>query len=528
MGFARNKLIICGWLAASLVCCACSSDDKVAGGNSSEVGSPELVGRLAYSGKPAALAKVYCIPEGYEAGKSSSGELRFVMTNGDGEFAFEGLEAGSYNVEAYVDSLGVAFRKTGISIVADSLLELDAELQKVGALSVDVNGLKDKSTVLAVVRGSAYSDSAEVVDGKILLEGFASGGYDLLNVMSGKDSVVVDSFEIKAGDTTFVSVAPNDSFEVSLNTSADGIDLADTLFGFPLLVRTETHLANDALSDWNVFYEPGHRELGFSAIQDSDGARFWVRLDTLLPQNDGQHLLFVKGENRKMSVMPFDSTDGFVAAWHFDGDSLLLVDATGRGFNGTSVGVNLEKGVAGLAYAFDGKTSSVTIDGSADSPFALGEKPLSISFWTLPSKPAENVQVWGKGYNEYFFKYQSEGRRMLMAYESGATAGWYEYVVSFSEDKPAWEHFLVEVLKDSVAIYRNGKLLESVKGFNSTDESAGTPGNFVIGAGAIPDGSSDMNYSGSIDEMFVSEKALGTEWARLLYLNQKPEGYWPL
>ena len=51
------------------------SDNKVAGGNSSEVGSPELMGTLAFMdglqgvAKTAAFARVYCVPMDYDPAK---------------------------------------------------------------------------------------------------------------------------------------------------------------------------------------------------------------------------------------------------------------------------------------------------------------------------------------------------------------------------------------------------------------------------------------------------------------------------
>ena len=52
-------------------------------------------------------------------------------------------------------------------------------------------------------------------------------------------------------------------------------------------------------------------------------------------------------------------------------------------------------------------------------------------------------------------------------------------------------------------------------------------GPFVIGARKQSSGKVDRVFKGSLDELYFMDEAKSSEWARLMYLNQKPTGYWP-
>ncbi len=101
------------------------SDNKVAGGNSSEVGSPELMGTLAYADgaqrpdffKRASYARVYCVPADYDPAKEDSTSYYTTTADSMGHFAFDNLPEGVYNLEAFYevpDGKSFAIRELGL------------------------------------------------------------------------------------------------------------------------------------------------------------------------------------------------------------------------------------------------------------------------------------------------------------------------------------------------------------------------------------------------------------------------------
>ena len=99
---------------------------------------------------------------------------------------------------------------------------------------------------------------------------------------------------------------------------------------------------------------------------------------------------------------------------------------------------------------------------------------------------------------------------------------WYEASIATAPkvDYKQWVHF-------STAIYRNGELEETMVSRNHTDDKRTSDGPFIIGARKQSSGKVDRVFKGSLDELYFMNKAQSSEWAKLIYLNQKPTGYWP-
>jgi hypothetical protein len=141
--------------------------------------------------------------------------------------------------------------------------------------------------------------------------------------------------------------------------------------------------------------------------------------------------------------------------------------------------------------------------------------------------------IWGKSEVEYHFKYQAgdsdRSSWMFKELDESDLDHWYEASIAIAPevDYKQWVHFTVVKSGDSTAIYRNGKLEETLIGRNNTDDKRTSDGPFVIGARKQSSGKVDRVFKGSLDELYFMNKAKGSEWARLIYLNQKPTGYWP-
>ncbi len=192
-------------------------------------------------------------------------------------------------------------------------------------------------------------------------------------------------------------------------------------------------------------------------------------------------------------------------------------------------------GIIGGAFVFNGKSSVIEVLESADySGFALKDtSSFTASFWVNVEDTSTSRFIWSKSEAEYHFKYQAgdsdRSSWMYKELDESDLDHWYEASIAIAPetDYKQWVHFTVVKSGDSTAIYRNGKLEDVLISRNNTDDKRTSDGPFVIGARKQSSGKVDRVFKGSLDELYFMNKAKGSEWARLIYLNQKPTGYWP-
>jgi hypothetical protein len=282
----------------------------------------------------------------------------------------------------------------------------------------------------------------------------------------------------------------------------------------------------------------------------------WVRLTTLYPQREMQKLVFRWTENSevlnktnapskvnapmylKRADDPFSFSEGFVVAWNFDETEFpesTITDVGDFTFQGHVTNVATGDGIIGGAFYFNGKTSFIEVEESADHwAFALTDtSSFTASFWVNAEDTSTSRFVWGKSESEYHFKYQAgdsdKSSWMFKELDESDLDHWYEASVATKPavDYKQWVHFMVVKSGDSTAIYRNGVLEDVQVGRNHTDDKRFADGPFVIGARKQSSGKVDRVFKGWIDELYFLNAAKSSEWARLIYLNQKPSGYWP-
>lgn len=571
----------------AMVFVACS-ESKVAGGNSSEVGSPELMGTLAYDDgtnnpdyfRRASYARVYCIPVDYDPAKDDTTAYYSTMADSMGNFEFSNLPEGFYNLEAfYDDSLKLfALRESGIKIVTDSAWTVKLDMSGSKEIRVRFSDVKDFVANISIV-GSTYKSTAKIETDEygqyVTFEGLPGAYYDsvLVSTNSGAQSikaVFVDAYN--AFQNVFYDDAVR-TLEIPLNTASSGIDLHDTLEGFPLYVRLSDLNAQDRkslaknLNELKVFLEPAADWTTSQTVYDKDGnpVGLWIHLTTLYPQREMQKLIFRWTEYETVSEVDASSaetaatsatpskvnaqkpmklkraaepfSDDFVAAWNFDESELdSMTRSSGNNpFKGRVTDVATGDGIIGGAFYFNGKSSFIEVQESADYwAFALNDTTqFTASFWVNAEDTSTSRFVWGKSESEYHFKYQAgdsdKSSWMFKELDESDLDHWYEVSIA---TKPAmdynqWVHFTVVKSGDSTAIYRNGILEDVHVGRNHTDDKRIANGPFVIGARKQSSGKVDRVFKGWIDELYFMNVAESCEWARLIYLNQKPTGYWP-
>ncbi|MBQ3779905.1 MAG: LamG domain-containing protein [Fibrobacter sp.] len=562
------------------------SDNKVAGGNSSEVGSPELMGTLAYadgSGNPnffrrASYARVYCVPTDYDPAKEDSTSYYTTTADSMGHFAFGNLPNGVYNLEAFFENSDGEFfaaRESGLRIATKSAQSVDLDLDQSHNIKVYLPETKDSVANISIV-GSTYKSTAKIAEDEIgayaTFTGVPASYYDSVQVNTSDVSNSIKA--VYVDDTYAVSTFYYDELvhvlEIPLNTSVTGIDLHDTIEGFPLYVRLSDLNSEDReslvknLNSLKVYLEPASFWTTFKVVYDkeSEPIGLWVRLETLYPQRETQKLVFAWNENEEVAELldnvagssdagtagnaqalmraadPFSFTDGFVAAWNFDEtefpDSTVLTSGDNP-FKGRVTDVTAGDGIIGGAFVFNGKSSIIEIQESADYwGFALKDSSsFTATFWVNVEDTSTSRFIWGKSESEYHFKYQAgdsdKSSWMFKELDESDLDHWYEVSIAIAPetDYKQWVHFTVVKSGDSTAIYRNGKLEETLIGRNNTDDKRTSDGPFVIGARKQSSGKVDRVFKGSLDEFYFMNKAKGSEWARLVYLNQKPTGYWP-
>lgn len=562
------------------------SDNKVAGGNSSEVGSPELMGTLAYADgaqrpdffRRASYARVYCVPTDFNPAKEDSTSYYTTTADSAGHFSFDNLPEGVYNLEAFYevpDGKSFALRESGLKVATDAAQSVDLEMNQSRNIRVYLSESKDSLASISIV-GSTYKATAKITtDGTVryaTFTGVPASYYDSVQVSTSEGSNSIKAVLVENTDAVqeFYYDDSVHTLEIPLNTSTTGIDLHDTIEGFPLYVRLSDLNSEDReslvknISALKVYLEPASDWTTFKVVYDKDSVPMglWVRLSTLYPQRETQKLVFAWNENEEVAELsdnvvgssaanaagnaqalmraadPFTISDGFIAAWNFDEREFpesTVYAAGDNALNGYANDVTAGDGIIGGAFYFNGKSSVVEIQESASySGFALTDtSDFTASVWVNAEDTSTSRFIWGKSESEYHFKYQAVGSNpaswMFKELDESDLDHWYEASIATvpETDYKQWVHFTVVKSGDSTAIYRNGKLEKVLTGRNHTDDKRTSDGPFVIGARKQSSGKVDRVFKGSLDELYFMNKAKGSEWARLIYLNQKPTGYWP-
>ena len=560
---------------------ACS-ESKVAGGNSSEVGSPELMGTLAYldgTGNPdffrrASYARVYCVPVDYDPAKDDSTAYYSTTADSMGNFEFSNLPDGFYNLEAFYEDSQKSFalRESGIRIANDSTLSMNLDIPESHEIKVRFNDVKDSVASISIV-GSTYKSTAKIETDdygpRALFVGMPASFYDSLQISMSGDTHSIKAVFVDAYNA-YHNVFYDDAvhiLEIPLNTTASGIDLRDTILGFPLYVRLSDLNAEERkslarnLNSLEVYLEPASDWTTFQTVYDKDDGvvGLWVRLTTLYPQREMQKLVFrwtedyevlnkVSEAPRKVNAQkpmylkraddPFSFSEGFVAAWNFDETEFpesTIITSSDIQFLGRVNDISTGDGIIGGAFYFNGKTSFIEVEESADNAsFALTDtSSFTASFWVNVEDTSTSRFVWGKSESEYHFKYQAgdsdRSSWMFKELDESDLDHWYQASIATKPavDYKLWVHFTVVKSGDSTAIYRNGVLEDVKMSLGNTDDKRTPDGPFVIGARKQSSGKVDRVFKGWIDELYFMNAAKSSEWARLLYLNQKPTGYWP-
>jgi len=532
-------------LAVFLLSC---SDHKVAGGNSAESGNPELAGTLGLAdGSPAAGTRIQCVPVDFDAlAHDSLSPNRKTISDSLGAFRFDSLPSGVCALEAFHEASGMRLLVQNLHIQDGKTLSLQNDLQPTGTVRVGITGYADGATGTVVVPGTSIARPVVVKFGSVFVDSLPADKLNLLVFMSAQgERVVLDSNRtVVTGDTLSVSTIPiHFSKRISLNTTPLGADLRETLVGFPLALKLDSNaldftVLSPGAGRLRIFNGDSTKQVPFRiAAWDAlkKNAQIWIRLDTLYAQDAAQGLIVVWDEQKNppassLAPLPFAATDGYIASWHFDEGTSQVLDAGSLGFDGEPFAVTGAMGVVGQGLHFNGTSSYVSIPQSASGPLNFSfTDSMTISVWVNFNKATTSRFVLGKGTYQYYLKYLYPNGWLFEDNDEQDPTMRSWFLASFDTLADVNQWWLLTVVQTGthVNFYRNDSLMDSSVAIGLAPNPRYTESNLQIGRRLFPDGTSDQNFLGDIDEVQISDRDRSSEWVRLTYLNQKPSGYWP-
>ena len=203
------------WAVAAvgvLVACGNIGGDRVAGGNTSEVGNGRVLGMLYRpDGEPARGARVKLYPSGYDPTAGGADTVAWSITDNSGAFSIRALDTGYLNLQAHLDTLGRLIDSIGVSAAADDIHVPADTLRRFGSVSgvVRLSGPTDPFMLIRVFIGGSSYMTLTNPDSLFFLEGIPADRYDLV-IHTGRT--------IYGGRTLSVDIPPGDT--VRLDTVA--------------------------------------------------------------------------------------------------------------------------------------------------------------------------------------------------------------------------------------------------------------------------------------------------------------------
>ncbi len=542
------------------------SDSSVAG-NSAETGSPELAGVLYLDGgKPAAMARVQCVPSHFDVLNDTLPSNYRSETNDSGAYVLEGLTAGKYSLEAFDPKSGKMLLVQNIEVSDSGRVAVSDTLQSSGYVLLDLDDeALDGSVGSALVAGTTIMRPVKVDGGIIVVDSLPADTLDLtLFLNDGKNVIDFDNVDVPAADTVKVRLN-HDSVEVPVDTIirryvaslAWPIEI-DSTFGtyssdIPLALRLDSSNCNfkdfEGLEGrWEAFRlaADGSRSKSLPISQsyfdlDAEKALFWVRVDSLNVE-DSLELVFNTSKENLYASDVFPTSRAYAAVYHFDDGVKTVYDvAEKQGYDGSGNGLKQTDGVLGSAALFDGKGYMV-VEGSAasdsskktDLNFAYSRNT-NFSMWVKLADIKTSQTILAKGESQYNLHFSPDsgfvGEIFHVAEpykDSTSDTSSYRIVVASGKDvveAGQWTFVSLNGTGD-FSMFVNGEKLaaksEKVAWTGSRSEDKDLEVGRMNGA-EEPYG----YFNGAMDELTISGSLRTESWILATYLNQRPDDVWP-
>jgi hypothetical protein len=524
-----NKLAIKPFIFVLALLCGCSML-PLTGGGSSQQGNGIVTGRVVdVTGEPAPCAQVRLLPADYDPVKDPMvPDSLMAITDDNGGYTLRPSQKGKYTIEVVLAATKGTTLVTGISITAaDTILAPLATLRQPGYIKLDLPNLVDTASAYAYVPGTT---SFEYVNGRSTLiiavpSGIIPGLYFTARNVVTMPRSIQNTIVITSGDTTQIADyhAWKHSAKLYLNTTGGGAGVSGTVTGFPVLVRLTKNNFNfaDAKGDGSdIRFEKANGMPLPCEIERWDAAgrqaELWVKVDSVFG-NDSTHCIAMYWGNSLVSNGPaggkvFTYANGYAGVWHLGPD---LNDATLGVGSGIDSATADTVGIIGRCRRFDpARHSFVTIPSSTKFDLTTS---MTLSAWALVDTFSRQWQtIVAKG--DHTYRLHRDGLTNYAGFSFTTDTVNFSYKTlggtTRINDK-SW-HLICGVFNGSVMrLYVDG-VLESDSTVNQPCLKSSD--NLTIGNNQ---GQTLRYFGGAIDEVRVMNKALGADWVKLCYMNQK-------
>ncbi|MDB5105745.1 MAG: hypothetical protein JWP91_3434 [Fibrobacteres bacterium] len=521
--------------AGLLLLAGCSSPEDGATAGITTIGNTVAGTVVDDKGTLVTNAEVRLIDPGYNPSNdiAETGYL-VARTDAKGQFSFDKLKPGEYNLEVAKEGLA-AFRK-GIKLSKDEPADTipKVELFKPGAITVVFGRAGIKLGGHFFMPGTTRHrriDTADQRIGSLTLPYVAAGRYASVLYQAPEDStggevLAPRVLDILPEDTVVMIANANWAIvrKVTLNTSSTGANVPGNVLDYPVLVR----LAAPAFDFSQVrkdgadlrFAKPDGSPLPYyvSRFDSADGAaEVWVKLDTVYGGSRTQSFYLLAGNADSGSASDvrnvFPSSTGYQGLWNFDAAS-VLADAVG-GNDAINHGAESVDGIIGKALYFRGPA---WIDVPAQA-FSGVSRKISISFWqksgdTLQNQPGDVFGGLDAGGNVVLRMHDPFGDSIVYwsAGDSSKLDRLEKKPDAEAANRSRWNYWVMskDADKGEMKIYLNGKVWAAAIGKTA---SIGLVRSFVLA------------FSGTdayaLDEFRISRFAGSDDRVKLSYEIQK-------
>lgn len=544
----------------------CSSNSSTAG-NSAETGSPELAGILFLDGgKPAAMAKVQCVPQKFDATSETLPSKYMTEADSKGYFRLDSVPDGSYSLEAYHEKSGKRLLIQGVTVTENDSVAVNDTLYAPGAISfyLGKNSIEDGSVGVATVLGTTILREVVAHDGKVFVDSLPAETLSV-SLYFENDSLDYDKIPVVSGETWIVG-----KFEKtdSLFTDTTKIDTVVKTFVAPLALPKGTDTLSSFISDIPLALRLTPANCDFDSVSKviadgsgrwevvrltPDGGRskklpiakpyldtlakeavFWVNVDSL-NVNDSLELSYNSAVAPAYANDVFPTNRSYSLVWHYDSGLLSIEDAAEKGYfagnTDSSTTSTLVEGVVGKGVSL--KTNDYFIADNSSNLDTARKVNLTLasngyfcfSLWVQLESLDKEQTIFEKP-EEYALRYIPEKGFVVEIYymsndieNTADSATRINFWNSGTNDIAAGEWIFVAFNRhqnERVTFFVNDVKVDPEVEYAGWDGVRESLQDLKVGG-----------FTGKIDELNLGSCYRDDSWTRLTYLNQKPSDFWP-
>ena len=530
----------------------CGSLTELAGAGV-ETTNGRLVGSLVQeNGQPVSNALVRLYPAEYDPEKMD-GPIPFDTADESGDFEFDKIKTGSYNVLATQAGQGTKAATYKIQVSGDTVVLAAAVMRLPGSIKIEIPEGRDTTNGYFYIPGTDLTVSLKNSSGGwVIIDSVPAGTIPSISYSSKSSSVsaiIRYNVQIIPGDTTVI-LNPLWKYaqRLFLNTTTGGANVPGEVYNFPILVR---------LAAGNFIFAQAKADGSDIRFTKNDGtslpceierwdpaaglAEMWVKVDTVHGNDSVQSLIMYWGTSASSvtsisnSQAVFDTADGFQGVWHLsEPGTAIAKDATVNHYDGTpsDTAPAGTAGVIGPCRSFNGSSNYIRMNGTANSKLNFPENGVyTVSAWAYIDTLDNGFHlIVGKGNEQYFIKLKLTNPTIPNSSMVWEFVEYHDNVGYFITNSlpsaKAWTH-LAGIRNGSVQyLYVNGELVDSTVGVSAFNVPRNTGEDVSIGkylsmpadttGGRCP-------FLGKIDEVRISNVACGSDWIKLCYMNQKEQ-----